>query len=140
MRRFASAAAALALLAGIACAYLYYHPKLPWKRRQPRAEESYLLLLTNVSVNLADQDRPRYLTATVGLRLSGRDPQKTAADHDAQIRDAVVMTMSRYAFRSLLTQQGKEELKGELASAVSELLAQEQLRVEEVLFTSFIMN
>ena len=48
--------------------------------------------------------------------------------------------MSRYAFRRLLTQQGKEELKGDLASAVTALLAEEQLRVEEVLFTNFIMN
>lgn len=140
MRRAALVAAALALLAGIAGAYLCYHPRLPWKRRPPRAEDSYLLLLTDVSVNLADQDHPRYLTATVGLRVSGRNPQETAADHDAQIRDAVVMTMSRYAFRRLLTQQGKEELKGDLASAVTALLAEEQLRVEEVLFTSFIMN
>ena len=110
---------------------------------QPEATAQ--LALADLVVNLADPDRSRYLTVSVTLVITGAPgeggkPEDVLLEKDAQIRDAVLMVMSRHKYRDLLPAEGKEALKGELATAVSGALEEEGLRVTEVLFTAFVME
>lgn len=102
--------------------------------------EHYLLTLNEISVNLADQKQPHYLTASVVLGISGPRPERALPEHEPEIRDGVVIAMSKHTYQQLLTADGKAALKDDLAQAVGRVLAEENLEVTEVLFTSFLMN
>lgn len=126
------------ILAGGAGAYFFW-----FQKRDPGAPEpdkTHLLALEDISVNLADDDRPHYLTVSVSFMLVGPDPEQAAAERDAQIRDAVIMTLTRHTYESLLVEEGKQALKEDLAAAVSEAVASEKVELTDVLFTTFIME
>ena len=131
-------ALALVVLLGGGAAFFVLSGGLP---RPARTRDTvYLLTLADLSVNLADQDHPHYLMASLSLAIAGERPEERVPEQDAQIRDAVLMVMTRHAYHQLLSAEGKGKLKDELAAAVTEVLSEEKLRVKEVLFTSFIMN
>ena len=126
------------LLGGASGAFFFLRGPRPPKAE--REDTTYLLALADLSVNLADQDRPHYLMASLGIAISGEDPEQVAAERDPQIRDAVLMVMSRHSYKALLSAEGKQALKHDLSAAVTEALSEDALTVDEVLFTSFVMD
>jgi flagellar FliL protein len=112
-------------------------------RGRPHAkppEKSFALALTELTVNLADTGRPHHLSASVTLTLKGAEPEKAAATCDAQIRDAVLMTMSQHRYDELLTPEGKQALREQMLTEVRKALLARKLAVEDVLFTAFLMD
>ena len=103
-------------------------------------EVTYQLTLSGLVINLADSDKPHYVSTSLSLIIAGRNPEEVVAEREAHIRDAVLMVVSRHTYRELLSVEGKEGLKRDLAAAVTEVLAEHALRVEEVLFTDFVME
>lgn len=104
------------------------------------AKAEYALALNELTVNLADTDRPHYLSASVTLTMEGESPEKTAPEYEAQVRDAVLMAMSQRKYRELLSAEGKQSLKESLAAEVGTALADRKLEVKGVLFTTFVMD
>jgi len=125
------------LLGGAAGAYFaFFHSGA--KKAPP--EVTHQLTLSDLIINLADTDKPHYLSASLSLIVAGESPEEVVEEREAHIRDAVLMVVSRYTYGELLSVEGKEELKRELVTAVTEVLAEHALRVEEVLFTDFVMD
>lgn len=129
----------LALLAGGGGAFFFLRGGRLGKSKQP-AESSFQLELTDMVVNLADKSRSHYLTVSLTLVITGEEPEKRVTEKDAQIRDAVLMVMTKHIYADLLSAKGKETLKAELAKAVSGVLAEQNLKATEVLFTNFVME
>jgi len=125
---------ALVVVGGVAFVLLRgrHHSKPP--------EKEYALALNELTVNLADKDRPHHLGASVTLQIKGLDPEKSAPECEAQIRDAVLMVMSQHKYDELLSTEGKQGLKDAIAIAVSKVIANHKLRVADVLFTAFLMD
>jgi flagellar FliL protein len=103
-------------------------------------EKEFPLALNELTVNLADTGRPHYLSASVTLTIKGADPEKTVAEYEAQVRDAVLMVMSQRKYQELLSPEGKQALKDSLAAEVGKALAARKLEVTDVLFTTFVMD
>jgi flagellar FliL protein len=103
-------------------------------------EKEFPLALNELTVNLADTGRPHYLSASVTLAIKGADPEKTAAEYEAQARDAVLMVMSQRKYQELLSPEGKQALKDGILVEVGKALAKRKLEVTDVLFTTFVMD
>ena len=103
-------------------------------------EVTHQLTLSDLIINLADTDKSHYLSASLSLVVAGENPEEVLGEREAHVRDAVLMVVSRYTYDELLSLEGKGELKRELVAAVTEVLAEDALRVEEVLFTDFVMD
>lgn len=125
------------LLGGAAGAYFSF-----FRSRADTAppEVTYQLTLSDLIINLADTDGAHYVSVSLSLIIAGQTPEQVVAKREAYIRDAVLMVVSRHTYRELLSVEGKEDLKRDLAAAVTEVLAEHALRVEEVLFTDFVME
>lgn len=126
------------LLGGAAGAFFFLRTPRPRQAEKQRA--TYLLTLADLSVNLADQDRTHYLMASLGIAVSGEKPEEVVIERDPQIRDAVLMVMSRHSYKPLLSAEGKQALKDDLSAAVTKVLSEHGCAVDEVLFTSFVME
>ena len=127
----------LFLAAGGVAAY-FLVVKKPAKTAQP--EESCAVALADLNVNLADTSRPHYLTVSVSIVVTGVKPQPAVEARDAQIRDAVIMVTTQHSYKDLLSLEGKEKLKTDIAAAIERTLAEDKLKVKEVLLTSFLME
>ena len=128
----------IALLAAGGGATYFLVLRKPHKSAPP--EESYTIALADLSVNLADTKRPHYLTTSVSIVVKGLKPQPVVEERDAQIRDAVIMVTTQHTYADLLSVEGKEKLKTDIAAAVDGVLAEEKLKVDEVLLTGFLME
>lgn len=129
---------AVLLLAGGGAAYFFLlRPKSP---KPPPPKETYDYQLHDLTVNLADEQRPHYLNTSVGLVIAGVAPEDTVQTLDAQIRDAVIMVITQHTYGDLLTAEGKKALKDNIKSAVDQVLHEDKLAVEDVLFTAFVMD
>lgn len=126
------------LLGGGGAAYFLFFSKRPAKAAP--VEETCELTLADLTVNLADTERPHYLSASVSLVLKGVSPEEVVAENESGVRDAVIMVMTQHAYADLLSAEGKDALKNDIAMAVEEALSEGRLAVEEVLFTSFLMD
>ena len=126
------------LLGGGGAAYFLFFGKRPAKVAPQ--ERTCELTLSDLMVNLADRERPHYLSASVSLVLKGVDPEAVVEERESGVRDAVIMVMTQHTYADLLSAEGKETLKSDIALAVEETLSEDRLAVEEVLFTSFLMD
>jgi flagellar FliL protein len=137
-RRPTLVALLILLIGGGASAYYFLYMKKSTKAAPP--EETVELALADLSLNLADRSRAHYLTASITIVIKGVKPQPMVDKHQAEIRDAVIMATTQHTYSDLLSAEGKEKLKEDIATAVEGALAGERLAVEEVLFTSFLME
>ena len=126
------------LLGGGGAAYFFVFNKRPAKAAPPA--ETCELTLADLTVNLADRERPHYLSASVSLVLKGVSPETVVGERESGVRDAVIMVMTQHRYADLLSAEGKETLKRDIALAVEEALSEDRLAVEEVLFTNFLMD
>lgn len=101
---------------------------------------SYRVALDDLMVNLADRERPHYLRMSVTLVMSGVAPEKAAEDYAAEIHDAVITAASEHTYDDLLSTEGKEALKSDIAAAVEAVCGDDRLAVSDVLFTAFLME
>lgn len=93
-------------------------------------------------VNLADPGDPRYLKVNLVVEIEENGKKKGgeggADPEEAKARDAVICALSKHRMNDLLSDQGKDLLKSELKSALTEAL--EDTKVVSVYFTSFAMQ
>lgn len=135
---------ALLAVVGIGSAgMLVVKPRLAGDHKADKAEPQeppHNLVLEDFTVNLADVERPRYLKTTVALAFEEESEIEEAKHAEPQIRDAVIMTLTRQYFRELLTFPGKQRLRDELETAINARLKPLGLEAKEVVFTAFVME
>ncbi len=127
----------LLLAAGGAAYYFLYHKH---SHKAAPIEETYEMTLADLIVNLADEKKPHYLSASITIILKGVKPQPAVEEREAEIRDAVIMVTTQHSYSDLLTAEGKETLKNDIAAAVEDTISEARLAVIDVLFTSFLMD
>ncbi len=136
MRRVLIILPVLLLLGGGGAAYYFFF------RAKPSAppEQTYQLDLPELTLNLADEDKPHYLKTGVSLIIVGAPPEEALQERESEIRDAVIMVMTQHTYRDLLSAEGKETLKQNIRTAVEAVLCEHGFQVGDVLFTEFIMD
>ena len=112
------------------------HPK----KNHSEEGEGTAVPLDDFVVNLADTEEQHYLKATVALEMPGteeelKEQMKTITP---QIRDAILMLMSRRHFRELQSTEGKKSLKEAIKKEVNRVLDDDI--VSNVYFTAFAMQ
>ncbi len=96
-------------------------------------------------VNLADREENRYLKVNMVLEVTGDVPAAEGGEgggggsvEEIKARDAVITVLTKKTYRSLLTEDGKALLKGELKKSLNSSL--DGMKVENIYFTSFAMQ
>jgi flagellar protein FliL len=99
-------------------------------------------------VNLADAGGSSYLRMSLTLRVADaiekkannekKKDEKGTDDAVAAVRDTVLTVLGRQTADGLLAADGKERLKTELKSALTEHNA--DLKVKDVFFTDFLVQ
>jgi flagellar FliL protein len=94
--------------------------------------------LDSFIVNLADVGETRYLKLTMKLELKRPDVATELTARIPQVRDAVLLLLSNKESRSLLSTQGKFELREELIQRLNTMLPHPGVRT--VYFTEFVVQ
>jgi flagellar FliL protein len=122
---------------------LVVKPRLAGGKKEAKAEPKeppHNLALEEFTVNLADIQQPRYLKTTLAVAFESEAEIEEAKRVEPQIRDAVIMILTRQYFNSLLTWQGKRRLRVQLREAVNHALEPMGMQAKEVVFTAFVME
>lgn len=96
-------------------------------------------------VNLADVTEPHYLKVNLVLEIEGGESKGKGGEggggknpQEARARDAIITVLTEKHFADLLSEQGKDQLKEDLKTALNSEL--EDMKVENIYFTSFAMQ
>lgn len=122
---------------------LVVKPRLAGGKKEAAAEPKkppHNLALEEFTVNLADLRQPRYLKTTLAVAFESEEEIEDAKHVEPQIRDAVIMTLTRQYFNTLLAYQGKRRLREQLKEAVNHALEPMGMEAKEVVFTAFVME
>jgi flagellar protein FliL len=107
------------------------------------AAPKYLIHLEGFTVNLADPEETHFLRVTMDLGVDrlpeGADKEKAAAVVPVgRIRDSVLSVLTACKADTLLTPEGKVQLKKNLVDALNRNLP--ELGVRDVYFTEFLVQ
>jgi flagellar protein FliL len=110
--------------------------------------ETHAIALDPLLVNLADSGGSSYLRVALTLRVAdvsdkkGSKPKEAKATDGgevvAEVRDTTLTVLGRQTAEGLMAADGKEKLKAEIKSALSEHNA--DLKVLDVYFTDFLVQ
>jgi flagellar FliL protein len=97
-----------------------------------------LFSLETFIVNLADQERSRYLRVSMDLELV----EATAADELeqrlSQVRDSILMILPSKRFADIASMEGKTALRNEIITKLNGLFAKSV--VSNIFFTEFVVQ
>ena len=133
----------LAVVAIGGAGMLVVKPRLAKGHKTAKAkpkEPPHNLALEDFTVNLADLQQPRYLKTTLAVVFEKEAEIEEAKAVVPQIRDAVIMTLTRQHFSDLLTWQGKRRLRAQLKEGVNGALEPMGMEAKDVVFTAFVME
>ncbi len=109
--------------------------------------KTHRVSLEPLLVNLSDNSGGAYLRVAVTLEIAdpvGSKEEKggevKAADKDANaaVRDTVLTVLGRQTSERLLAQDGKDQLKKELKSAIAE--HNPEIKIADIFFTEFLVQ
>ena len=106
-----------------------------------KPKESGLITLEPFTVNLADPGGSRFLRLSVRLVVDSPKAGEEAQKNNvllARIRSSILELLAQQKADSLITPEGKSELKAAIAEHVKEIL--EEAKVTDVLFTDFVVQ
>jgi flagellar FliL protein len=132
--------AALALLAGGGGAWFYVHHGKTAQAAAPEAEALHTVHLEGFTVNLADVEENHFLRITIDLGL-GRVPKAKEGEAEIptpRVRDAILTVLTAGKADTLITSQGKTQLKKDVLAALQQSVP--DLDVREVYFTEFLVQ
>jgi flagellar FliL protein len=92
-------------------------------------------------VNLADREASRYLRVTIRLQVTSKSAAEKIATADAltsQMRDTILGTLSAKNSEQIVTREGKDELKNEIAEKLNAFLPGKPIKA--VYFTDFVVQ
>ena len=92
-------------------------------------------------VNLSDREISRYLRVTIRLQMASRGAAEKIASADvltSQMRDAILGLLSSRNSEQIITPEGKEQLKTDIAEKLNGFLPNKP--VKAVFFTDFVVQ
>ena len=101
---------------------------------------SIVLPLNSFVVNLMDKQGvgKRYLKVTMGLEINKEEDKLLIENHNAQLRDTVLLLLSSQSLKEINTMEGKLELKHEILSRMNQILGNDTVR--KIFFTEFVVQ
>jgi flagellar protein FliL len=101
---------------------------------------SIICPLNSFVVNLQDNTGvgKRYLKLTMQLEVGKEDDKLLIGNHNAQIRDTVLLLLSSQSLKEINTMEGKLELKQTLLSRMNQILGNNVVR--GIYFTEFVVQ
>ena len=97
-----------------------------------------LFTLETFIVNLADQERNRYLRVTMDLELSESTDAHRINERLSQIRDTILMILPSKHFEEIASMEGKIALRDEIIAKLNGLFNQRV--VTNIFFTEFVVQ
>ena len=96
--------------------------------------------LNSFVVNLQDKQGvgKRYLKVTIQVEVGKEEEKLLIENHNAQIRDTILLLLSSQSLREINTMEGKLELKQALLSRMGQILGDGVVR--RVYFTEFVVQ
>lgn len=134
----------LAVAGAGAGAYLYFVKAAPAQAKEAEPEPpppTGIVPLEPFVVNLADTGVSRFLRVNLGLVVQDEEQAKEIEEHaleKARIRSAILELLAEQAAETLVTPEGKLELKKLIAERVRQ--AAHELEVVDVLFSEFVIQ
>jgi flagellar FliL protein len=135
----------LAVAGGGGGAYFYFVKAAPAQAKEaepePEPEPTGILELEPFVVNLADTGATRFLRVTLSLVVQDEEQAKEIEEHaleKARVRSAILELLAEQAAESLVTPEGKDELKTLIVERVQH--AAHELKVVDVLFSEFVIQ
>lgn len=105
------------------------------------AKVSYVALEPAFVTNFTDE-RIRYIRTDVSIKVKGEKTQEAIREHTFAIRHHLIMLLNRQTDQDLRSIEGRTQLAQDATAEVITVLQSESspTDVEEVLFTSFVIN
>ena len=106
-----------------------------------RGGQSTVLNFEPFLVNLADKEISRYLRVTIRLQVNSRQAAEKIASADvltSQMRDSILGILSSRNSEQIITAEGKDQLKSEIANKLNAFLPGKP--VKAVFFTDFVVQ
>ena len=106
-----------------------------------KSTQSTVLNFEPFLVNLADREISRYLRVTIRLQMTSRSAAEKIAAADvltSQMRDAILGILSSRNSEQIVTPDGKDQLKAEIAEKLNGFLP--GTPVKAVFFTDFVVQ
>lgn len=129
----------VALLAGGAGAYFYFSKSSPKdKKEESKKEEGVMFPLEPFVVNLGDQGSMRFLKLTIQIELSKQEMADKAKIRAPQMRDSIITLLTSKTVDSIITPEGKLQLKDEISLRLNQILGEGSVR--NVFMTDFVMQ
>jgi flagellar FliL protein len=100
-----------------------------------------VLVMEPFLVNLADQDSPRFLRATLRLVVADKEHAEHLGEDEvakARIRSAILELLTTQKSTDLVTPDGKAALKKSILGATGKML--KEAKVVDVLFSEFVVQ
>ncbi len=121
--------------------WFYQHQGKTAQASAPQSEQLHTVHLEGFTVNLADVEENHFLRITIDLGL-GHTPKAAKEGESeiptARVRDAILTVLTAGKADTLITQEGKAQLKAAVLSAIQQRVS--ELDVREVYFTEFLVQ
>src|SRR5271169_5013260 len=112
--------------------------KAPKKGEASTKEESAMFSLDPFVVNLSDQGATKFLKVSMQLELSSKAAEESAKAKTPQLRDAVINLLTSKTSDSMMSPEGKLQLKDEINMMANQILGNNA--VKNVYLTEFVMQ
>ena len=97
-----------------------------------------LVPLETFIVNLADEERSRYLRVTMDLELAAPTDAEKLTERLSQIRDRILMILPSKRFEEIASMDGKTALRDEIIDKLNGLFPQKI--ITNIFFTEFVVQ
>ncbi|MBF0505300.1 MAG: flagellar basal body-associated FliL family protein [Nitrospirae bacterium] len=112
--------------------------KGPKKGEATAKEEAAMFSLDPFVVNLSDQGANKFLKVSMQLELSSQAAMESAKTKTPQLRDAVINLLTSKTSDTLMSPEGKLQLKDEINMMANQILGNNT--VKNVYLTEFVMQ
>ncbi len=110
----------------------------PGTQQAQAAAPGPLFSLETFIVNLADQERSRYLRVTMDLELAKSTDAAAINDRLSQVRDSILMILPSRQFGEIASMEGKIALRDEIIARLNSLFNKKV--VTNIFFTEFVVQ
>ena len=110
----------------------------PGTQQAQAAAPGPLFSLETFIVNLADQERSRYLRVTMDLELVKSTDAGVINDRLSQVRDSILMILPSRQFGEIASMEGKIALRDEIIARLNSLFNKKV--VTNIFFTEFVVQ
>jgi flagellar FliL protein len=108
------------------------------KKEEAKVDEGVMFALDPFVVNLSDQSGNKFLKVSMQLELVGPAVMEKAKVKSPQLRDAIITLLTSKTSETLMSPEGKLQLKDEINIMVNQILGDNS--VKNAYLTEFVMQ